>query len=163
LRQVATQHDVYYKYPLTGPLYRLRGTSERTQPLNHFLVGLFGVNEDDHLQQRKLMMPAFHRQRLATYADDMVAIAAEELGSLQPGQVHEMAAWLRQLTLRIATRSLFGEDIGSEGGSTGQIIQEALRLQSNLLLKLWPLDLPGFPWHRYLNLAARYEMVNLPD
>jgi len=159
VRQVATQHDIYYKYPLTGPLYRLRGTSERTQPLNHFLVGLFGVNEEDHLQQRKLMMPAFHRQRLATYADDMVAIVTDELGRLQPGQIHEMAAWLRQLTLRIATQSLFGEDIGSEGGSTGQIIQEALRLQGNLLLKLWPLDLPGFPWHRYLNLAARYGTV----
>lgn len=159
VRQVATQHDVYYKYPLTGPLYRLRGTSERTQPLNHFLVGLFGVNEDDHLQQRKLMMPAFHRQQLATYADDMVAITADQLGRLQIGQVYDMAAWLRQLTLRIATKSLFGEDIGSEGGCTGHIIQDALQLQGNLLLKLLPLDWPGLPLHRYLNLAAHYETV----
>ena len=57
MRQVATQHDVYYKYPLTGPLYRLRGTSERTPTAQSlFWVGLFGVNEDDHLQQRKLMI-----------------------------------------------------------------------------------------------------------
>lgn len=159
VRQVATQHDVFYKQPLTGPLYGLRNTSERTKPLNHFLVGLFGVNEDDHLQQRKLMMPAFHRQRLATYLDDMVAITANELQNLKPGQIQEMSAWMRSLTLRIATKSLFGEDIGTEGGNTGLIIKEAVRLQGNLLLKLWPLDLPGLPWHRYLNLAAQYESI----
>lgn len=159
VRQVTTQHDVYYKYPLTGPLYRRRHSTARTQPLNHFLVGLFGVNEDNHLQQRKLMMPAFHRQRLHTYAHDMVAITAEEMQRLQIGQVEEMAAWLRQLTLRIATKSLFGEDIGPEGSRSAQIIQAALRLQGNLLLRFWPLDVPGWPWHRYLNLVANYESV----
>ncbi|MEL6262000.1 MAG: cytochrome P450 [Cyanobacteria bacterium J06626_6] len=157
VRQVVTQHDVYYKYPLTGPIYSLRNQSTRTKPLNHFLVGLFGVNEGAHLQQRKLMMPAFHRQRLATYAQDMVSIADDELGGLKVGGVYDMAAVMRQLTLRVATRSLFGEDIGTEGGKTGGIIHEALRLQLNVLMKLLRWDVPGLPWHRYLNLAAQYE------
>jgi cytochrome P450 len=157
VRQVATQHEVYYKYPLTGPLYRLRGTSPRTQPLNHFLVGLFGVNTDEHLQQRRLMLPAFHRQRLETYAQDMVAITADQLNQLQLDQVNEMAAWLRQLTLRIATKSLFGEDVGAGGESTGQTIQDALSQQGNLWMKVFRLDWPGLPWHHYLNLVARYE------
>lgn len=157
VRQVTTQHDVYYKYPLTGTLYRLQDKSERTKPLKHFLVGLFGVNENSHLQQRKLMMPAFHRQRLETYAQDMIAITADELNRLQPGQVVETAAYMRQLTLRIATKSLFGEDMGAKGGGIGQIIQTALSLPENLWLRLFQVDIPGFPWHRYLNLIARYE------
>ncbi|NEQ51176.1 MAG: cytochrome P450 [Leptolyngbya sp. SIO3F4] len=157
VRQVTTQHDVYYKYPLTGTLFRLRGKSERTKPLNHFLAGLFGVNESSHLQQRKLMMPAFHRQQLAAYAQEMIAVTNDELNHLQPGQVTEIAACMRQLTLRIATKSLFGEDMGAKGGGIGQLIQEALSLPENIELRLFQIDMPGFAWHRYLNLIARYE------
>ncbi len=157
VRQVAAQHEIYYKYPLTGPLYRFQDASERTKPLKHFLVGLFGVNEDRHLQQRKLMMPGFHRQRLETYAQDMIAITEDELNRLQPGQTVEMAACMRQLTLRIATKTLFGEDMGSEGGGIGQIIQETLRLLGNPLLQLGPLDVPGLPWYRCLNSLAQSE------
>ncbi|MEL7495611.1 MAG: cytochrome P450, partial [Cyanobacteria bacterium J06554_11] len=47
--------------------------------------------------------------------------------------------------------------IGTEGGKTGGIIHEALRLQLNVLMKLLRWDVPGLPWHRYLNLAAQYE------
>ncbi len=156
-RQVTTQQDVYHKSPLSGPLYRFRNESERTKPLKHFLVGLFGDNEDRHLQQRKLMMPAFHRQRLQTYIQDMVSITEDELNQLPVGQVQDISATTRLVTLRIATRSLFGEDIGTKGSSTGEIIQEAIRLQVSLSMKLLRFDLPGLAWHRYLNLAAQYE------
>lgn len=156
-KQVATQQEIYHKCPLTGPLYRLRNQSARTKPLNHFLVGLFGDNEGQHLQQRKLMMPAFHRQRLQTYVNDMVAITDNELNKLSTGQVQNISETMRLLTLRIVTKSLFGEDVGTKGGNTGEIIQEALTLQVSLSMKLLRFDLPGLPWHRYLNLAAQYE------
>jgi cytochrome P450 len=159
VRQVTTQHDVFYKYPISGPLYRLRDKSERTKPLKHFLVGLFGVNEGEHLQQRKLMMPAFHRQQLATYAQDMVAIAESELKQLKPGQTCEISGFMRQMTLRIVTKCLFGEDIGAQGRGTGQIIQKAVRLQGMLFMLLCPFDIPGLPMHSYLNLAAQYEVA----
>src|SRR3712207_4252283 len=44
VRQVATQHEVYYKHPLSGRFYCLKDQSARTEPLKHFVVGLFGVN-----------------------------------------------------------------------------------------------------------------------
>lgn len=156
-RQVTTQQDVYHKAPLSGPLYGFRNESERTKPLKHFLVGLFGDNEDRHLQQRKLMMPAFHRQRLQTYLQGMVSITEDELNQLPVGQVQDISAIMRSLTLRIATQSLFGEDVGTDDNGTGEIIQEAIRLQVSLSMKLLRFDLPGLAWHRYLNLAAQYE------
>lgn len=159
VRQVTMNHGIYYKYPLTGPMYRLKDKSARTSPLRHYLVGLFGVNEQDHLQQRKLMMPAFHRQRLESYAKDMIAITQDELNRLQVGKGVDIAATMRQITLRIATKSLFGEDISNKDGSTGEIIHEALRLQMNVLMKLLPFDIPGLPWHRYLNLVGDYEAL----
>lgn len=157
-RQVTTQQDIYHKCPLSGPLYRFRNDSERTKPLRHFLVGIFGDNGDRHLQQRRLMAPAFHKQRLQTYVQDMVRITDEELNKLPVGQVQNMSETMRLVTLRIAAKSLFGEELGSQGGnSIGAIIQEALTLQTNLSIQLLRYDLPGFAWHGYLNAAARYE------
>ena len=40
VRQVTTQHEVYFKYPLTGTLYRLRGKSPRTEPLRGYLESI---------------------------------------------------------------------------------------------------------------------------
>lgn len=159
VRQVATQPDVFYKCPLTGPLYRFRNESARAKPLNHFLVGIFGDNEAAHKKQRKLMMPAFHHQRLGSYAQDMVNITADELNKLEVGQVQNLSATMQQVTLRIAAKSLFGEDIGSEGASTGEILHAALAIQGSLAMKLMRYDLPGLPWHRYLNLVAEYEQA----
>ncbi len=157
--QVATQPDVYYKCPLTGPLYRFRHESARAKPLNHFLVGIFGDNEEAHKKQRKLMMPAFHHQRLGSYAQDMVAITEDELNKLEIGQVRNLSATMQQVTLRIAAKSLFGEDIGPEGASTGGILHAALAIQGSLAMRLMRYDLPGLPWHRYLNLVAEYEQA----
>ena len=61
VRQVTSQHEIYFKYPLTGGLYRKRDESKRTEPLKHFGVGLFGVNGITHRQHRQLLMPAFHK------------------------------------------------------------------------------------------------------
>ena len=156
VRQVATQPDVYYKCPLTGPIYRYRQESERTKALNHFLVGIFGANEDRHKQQRKLMMPAFHNQRLSSYLQDMVSITADELHQLEIGRVQNLATAMQQVTLRIASKSFFGEDIGAEGASTGELLHAALEVQSSLALRLMRFDVPGLPWHRYLNLTEQY-------
>ncbi len=157
IRQIATQNEVYHKCPLTGPLYRLRDRSDRTRPLNNFLVGLFGINDDQHLQSRKLMMPAFHKQRLQTYLQDMVAIADAELSLLSPGQTYDMAKVMQRLTLRIATKTLFGEDYRNPSDGTTGLVREAIRLQSHILTKLLPFDLPGLTFHQFLNTVKRYE------
>lgn len=155
VRQVTTHHEIYYKYPISGTLYRLRDQSPRSAPLKHFGVGLFGVNSQQHLQTRKLMMPAFHQKRIATYRDDMVAIAQSVLNQIPLEQPFDIAATLRLLTLRIATKTLFGSDIDEEGGAVGQLIQDILGgLGSAVLL---PLDWPGLPYHHVLTLMQQLD------
>ncbi|WP_293158355.1 hypothetical protein [Okeania sp. SIO2C9] len=53
---------------------RQKDKSKRTQSLNNFGAGLFLVNGEEHLQQRKLMMPAFHKTKVESYRDEMVAM-----------------------------------------------------------------------------------------
>jgi cytochrome P450 len=156
-RQATTQHEVFYKYPLTLTLYRKRQDAGRYEPLNHFGVGLFGVNSDQHRQQRRLLMPAFHKKRIEAYRDDMVAITCAELDQWQIGHQLGLADALRFLTMRVATKTLFGRDIGEQGGEAGHLLQEALTLGASPLTTLLPFDLPGLPYRRYLDLIGRFS------
>lgn len=157
VRQVATQHEVYYKYPLSARMYRKREESKRTEPLKHFTVGLFGVNSEQHRQHRQLLMPAFHKQRIESYRDDIISITQSVLNQLQVGKQYNIAEIMRLLTLRVATKTLFGEDIGEGGGNTGRLLQDALGLLGTPKVVLLPFDLPGFPYHRLLNLMTQLD------
>lgn len=158
VRQVTTQHNIYHKHPLTRGLYRLKDRSQRTAPLKRFLVGLFGVNEEKHLEQRKLMMPAFRKQKIESYCDSMIKIANLEFDRLEDKKAIELNKFMQRLTLQIATKTLFGENLDGKNLTSGEILQKILILQTNPLLELLPFDFPGFPFSRYLNLLDRFEV-----
>ncbi len=157
VRQVTSQHEIYYKYPLSGGLYRKRDESKRTEPLKHFGVGLFGVNGLTHRQHRQLLMPAFHKQRIDSYRDNIVAITQSVLEQLPIDKPTDIAEVMRLLTLRVATKTLFGCDLGEEGGKTGRTLQKALAMQGTVGVALLPFDLPGLPYHHLLNLMAQLD------
>jgi cytochrome P450 len=157
VREVTTQHEIYYKYPLTGGLYRHRNDSNRTEPLKHFGVGLFGVNSNTHRQHRQLLMPAFHKQRIESYREDIVAITQSVIEKLPINQPLNIAEVMRLLTLRIATKTLFGADIGEEGSNSAMLLQKIGALLGSPAIAILPYDLPGLPFHRMLNLMAQLD------
>ncbi|BAZ14594.1 cytochrome P450 [Calothrix sp. NIES-4071] len=157
VREVTSQHDIYHKCPLSGHIYRKRNDSARTQPFRHFLVGLFGVNGAEHRQHRQLLMPAFHRQRIEAYRDEMVEITQSELEKLQVGEVVDILEFMRRLTMRIATKTLFGRDFSKDGDSFTNLLKEVFgNFASPAVLGL-PYDIPGFPYHNLLNNMAELD------
>lgn len=157
-RTASTHHEIYFKYPLSGPRYRLRNRSKRTAPLKHFGVGLFGVNLEEHRQHRRLVMPAFHTKRVESYCDTMVQITESFLNGWRVGEQRNMKDELRLLTMRIATTTLFGADIGEHGRDVGTLLQAAFRLLAHPLLRLFPYDLSGLPFHRFLTLIGQLDV-----
>lgn len=157
LRQTRTQHDRFHQHPLVGPVYAARSDHPRTAPLNTFLVSLWGVEGEEHRRQRRLMQPAFHKKRIEAYRNDMVAITGDELARWRPGAAVDVAEEMRALTLRIVTKTLFGEDRGRASAGLGHEMTEALALLQNPLTALLPYDLPGLPFRRFLDLVARYN------
>jgi cytochrome P450 len=157
VRQVTTQHEVYHKYPLTGGLYRKRHESPRTETLKHFGVGLFGVNNTTHRQHRQLLMPAFHRQRIESYCDDITTITQSVLEQLPIGKSVNLCEVMRMLTLRVATKTLFGADIGDEGGKSATLLQQIGTLLGSPAIAILPFDVPGLPFHRMLSLMAQLD------
>ena len=157
VEQVTTHHEIYYKHPLSGRFYQRRADSPRMSPLKHYGVGLFGVNEADHRQHRKLLMPAFHPQQIESYRQDVIDITQSVLDQWQVGQVCDVATTMKLLTLRVVTKTLFGEDVGEEGGKVGSLLEETFKMLGTPAVSLLPFDIPGLPFHQLINLMTQLD------
>ncbi len=65
-------------------------------------------------RQRRLMQPAFHRERIAAYANVMVNYTDRMVATWQPGEIRDVYQEMMYLTLAIVAKTLFDTDIVSE-------------------------------------------------
>lgn len=72
--------------------------------------GLLTSEGDFHRQQRRLVQPSFHRQRIEQYADTMVNYTQDTLCGWHAGEEVEMASQMQRLTLRIILKTMFNVD-----------------------------------------------------
>jgi cytochrome P450 len=86
---------------------------ERTVRRMKVLLGEGLITSDDpiHKRQRKIAAPAFHRQRIAAYADQIVSLAVAASDGWQPGQTIDIAAAMMKLSLEIVARTLFDTEV----------------------------------------------------
>jgi len=150
-RALLVNHADFHKCALTGPLYPEAPPSARTRPLTRMLTGLFHANEADHRTQRRLLMPAFHRSRIESYRDEMVAVTDALLAEFRPGSTRDIRPDMMHVTLRIATATLFGADLGELGLRIGHDLESwgATLRAANIV----PFDLPLTPYRRWLDLS----------
>lgn len=99
--------------------------------------GLLTSEGDLHLRQRRLVQPAFHRQRMAGYGQVMVSYAAqtaERWQALGNGAAVDMAQEMMRLTLGIVGKALFDADVEGEAAEIGRALTEALHAFNRTLL-----------------------------
>src|SRR5579884_4550831 len=70
------------------------------------------LDEDAHMEQRKLLLPPLHGQRMQRYGELMAQIAAEEIGSWPSGQPYPLRPRMQAITLEIILRAVFGLEQG---------------------------------------------------
>lgn len=93
--------------------------------------GLLTSHGQLHRRQRALVMPAFHRARIAAYATQMVS-AAEAHGNVWEQRLDEGAAGLdiaedmSRLTLGIVGRTLFGADLSGDAAEVRHALTSVL-------------------------------------
>lgn len=73
-------------------------------------LGLVTTNGEAHKRQRRLAQPAFHSKRIEAYAGTMVDYTEAMLDEWDDGQEFDAAEAMRELTLYIVARTLFGAD-----------------------------------------------------
>jgi cytochrome P450 len=72
-----------------------------------------------HLRQRRLMQPAFHRDRIAAYGRTMVEHADRLRQGWHDGATHDIAREMMRVTLSIAGKTLFDVDVESQAAEVG--------------------------------------------
>ena len=89
---------------------------ERTIVRLKILLGEGLITSDDpiHMRQRRIAAPAFHRQRIAGYATEIVSSAASTAASWHPGQQLDIADEMMQLSLHIVARTIFDSEVTPE-------------------------------------------------
>jgi cytochrome P450 len=70
------------------------------------------LDEQRHLRQRKLMLPAFHGDRLKRYRDQMRAVTEAELARWPRGLSEPARPRMQDITLEIIMRTVFGLEEG---------------------------------------------------
>ena len=90
--------------------------------------GLLTSEGEFHLRQRRLVQPAFHRQRIAAYAHAMVERATIAGDRWHDGQIVDMDHEMMELTLAIVARTLFDADVDAEADEIGSALTEVLQL-----------------------------------
>jgi cytochrome P450 len=124
---------------------------------SHFrdLIGVLGdglLTTDDpyHRRSRQIMLPAFHRERIAASIDVMIMETERALEQWQPGAQVDLYAWTRRLATRIAMRALFG--IEPDGAAAREIDAAAMFEQAlGFFSSGYPfrfIRTPGTPWAR---------------
>ncbi len=151
---------------------------------NELLAPLLGpysllvLDEDEHLSQRKLLLPPFHGRRMQAYEAIMAEIAEREISSWPSGEPHALRPRMQALTLEIILRTVFG---AREGEGLAEL-RDALRHYLELLSdprQLLPVTLLGpqrirrLPWFRramdrvdaliFREIAARKRAEDLDE
>jgi cytochrome P450 len=121
--------------------------------------GLLTSDEPLHLRQRRLVQPAFHRERVAGYAATMIAAARAATERLTDGETVAVDAHMNRLALRIAAATLFSADVDDDADAIGAALTDTMALFPASLSAFGELldHLPVHPATRKFG-AARAEL-----
>jgi cytochrome P450 len=94
-----------------------------TSLMHPLLAGSMLLSDSDSwLHQRKLVLPAFHRERLDAYAEVMAEEARRACAAWAPGQRRDVHSDMMRMTLQIVTRTLFGIDFSNAVGVAENLV-----------------------------------------
>jgi cytochrome P450 len=108
--------------------------------------GLLTSEGETHLRQRRLMQPAFHKDRIATYAAVMTEYAEHAASQWTDGATMDVAEEMMRLTLNVVGKTLFNADVGSQAKDVGTALAAVM----------------GSFWIRMLPFAETIERLPLP-
>ncbi|OBK43670.1 cytochrome P450 [Mycobacterium sp. 1081908.1] len=123
---VMVSHPDVVKEVFTGPPELLHAGEQKS-----ILVPALGANsmllldDDAHREQRRLLMPPFRGNHLASYADKMTAVAKAEIALWPRGKPVRLHPRIQALTLEIILRTVFGLN---EGNRLDRLRAEMVRI-----------------------------------
>ena len=121
--------------------------------------GLLTSEDDFHARQRRLLLPAFHRERIAGYAASMVMHARRRSERWHQQVSIDVSTEMAALALAIAGKTLFDAEMEDEASEIGDAVSSALASFNFALLPFgdrlvnWPIP----PAVRFKRARARLD------
>ncbi len=113
---LATNSDLVQEILVTKQRDFVKGEYlQRTKKV--FGEGLLTSEGDFHHRQRKLVQPAFHHDRIDSYAEIMTEYSERTMQNWQNRQVLDIHAEMLKLTMSIVAKCLFDTDVEKESKS----------------------------------------------
>lgn len=136
------------------------------------------LDEKPHINQRRLLLPPFHGERMQGYAETMREVALREMDGWPTGVPYRLRPRMQALTLEIVMRTVFGVREGAALGELRDALRGFLDLTTNprLLLPvllIGPSRVTKLPFYRrridsvdrliYREIAARRQVDEIAE
>jgi cytochrome P450 len=123
--------------------------------------GLLTSEGDFHRRQRRLAQPAFHRHRIASYAEVMTNYTIRIRERWHDGMTLDMSEEMMRLTLAIVGKTLFDADVESESGEVGEAMNVVMELFDTLTMPFFEFlsKLPLPQLRRFDNARAKLDRI----
>ena len=122
---------------------------------HHSLLLLDGAA---HLRHRKMILPAFHGERMLAYGRTMMDLALETIERFPMRRPFPVHGAMQSLTLQVIVRTVFGVEEGPRFAELADVLAKSLDASAwpGLLFPFMQRDLgPLSPWGRWLRLRNR--------
>ena len=140
---------------------------EANRPLGAFMgerSSLF-LDGAEHLRQRRMLLPAFHGEQVASHADAMRTAADKAIASWPMGQQFAIHPQMRAITFETIIRTVFGFADDSSGAELRVLLKQLFELYSSRLGTLLSLPAmridagPWSPWGRAVRLTRKIDAI----
>ncbi len=96
--------------------------------------GLLTSEGDHHLRQRRMIQPAFHKERIEGYAETMIDESLQTRDKWNDGDSLDIDKEMMRLTLRIVARTLFSANVESKTDEIGAAMTDLNELFDFLVI-----------------------------
>jgi cytochrome P450 len=121
------------------------------------------LDEDEHMRERKLMLPAFHGEALRRYPELIEEIAGEQVGGWPVDKAIALRPRMQAITLEVILRLVIGVRNPAALARLRELLGRLLEQPTTLLFLATAVerDISWFrPWRRFLSIrAAADELI----
>ena len=119
------------------------------------LNNLLRMDGEQHRQQRRLLLPTFHKKHIVSYHHDMIDQTQHLLDQWKVGREFELVREMQRLTQNVIVKTLFGLDDKEKAARLSELMHKLTKVMA--MGALLPSNIPGSPYHQALQISQTFD------